>query len=409
MKKYDIVVVGGGIAGVAAAVAAGREGMKTLLVEKFGSLGGTMSAGLVYPFMKNHLPSNGFELSQGLFAEMKKRHAAYGDASWELYKMVFDDMCMEAGVDVLFHSTVFEAKTDGRKITGVCIATKAGVLDVEADFFVDASGDGELMFMTGCDYQLGREEDNFCQPMTACFRVGNVDVDLFKQEKPMLQEKYKEAQQVGKIKNPRENILTFLRVSEGVVHFNTTRIIKLNPVDPFDVSRAEMIARQQTTEMMAFLREHGKSFQNCNLIGCTHHIGVRESRKLKGEHILTVEELMNSVSFPDTIAVGNYKIDIHSPTGTGTEIIYLEGDNYYQIPYRCLLPKEYDNMLVAGRNVSADHRAHSAVRIMPICACMGEAAGVALALAKKSGKDARTVDIQAVRQTLKDKGAVVEL
>lgn len=409
MKTYNVVVVGGGISGVAAAVSAAREGLSVLLVEKFGSLGGAMSNSLVYPFMKYSMNNRTVLLSDGIFTEMRNRKEAYQDTSWESYKFVFDDMVTEAGVDVLFHTSVFEVCSEDRKIKSVSIATKSGVIQVEADFFLDCSGDGELIAMAGCEYQLGRESDGFCQPMTTCFRVSGVDMELFEQDRSMLQQKYKEYRAENKITNPRENILVFTGLGEGILHFNTTRVIKHNPVDPVEVSRAEILARKQVHEMFCFLKECSKAFEHSTIISIANHIGVRESRKLKGVHILTAEEIKNCVQFEDAIAYGNYEIDIHNPTGTGTEIYYFKEGEYYQIPYRSLLPKEYDNMLVAGRCLSATHEAHSAVRIMPICACMGEAAGLACAAAYQTGADAHTVDIRIVQKKLRENGAYEKL
>lgn len=410
MQKYDLIVVGGGISGVAAAVSAARGGLKTLLIEKFGCLGGSMSMSLVYPFMKFSMQDeNGKKklLSDGIFSEMRKRWDAYGDNSFETYKLVFDDMVSEAGVDVLFHSTVFKIDCADRRINKLYATSKSGVLELEADYFIDASGDGEIISMAGCDIQLGRESDGFCQPMTTCFRVSGINEEIFYKDIPMMQEKYKEYKAAGKLDNPRENILMFAGLGDGVIHFNTTRIIKHNPVDPIEISKAEILARKQVGEMMSFLREVSTAFKDCTLISIATHIGVRESRKLKGVHILTAEEIKNCVSFPDTIALGNYEIDIHNPTGTGTELYYFKDNEFYQIPYRSLLPKEYDNLLVAGRCVSATHQAHSAIRILPICACMGEAAGTAIALAKKTTNNTHDIDYNQLRENLKNKGAAV--
>ena len=408
MKKFDLIVVGGEIAGVAASVSAAREGLSVLLVEKFGSLGGAMSNSLIFPFMGFTMNGGKRLLSDGIFTEMRKRKEEYNDSGWESYKFVFDDMVTEAGVNVLFHSSVFEAVCDGRNIKKIKVATKSGVIEFEADFFIDASGDGELIAMTGCDQQLGRESDNLCQPMTTCFRVSNVDIELFNKDREMLQQKYKEYREQKKITNPRENILVFTGYAKGILHFNTTRVILHNPVDPFEISEAEIIARRQVYEMMCFLKENSKAFENSSIISIANHIGVRESRKLKGVHVLTGEELKKCVRFEDSIALGNYCIDIHNPSGTGTELYYFKAEEYYQIPYRSLLPKEYDNMLVAGRCLSATHEAHSAVRIIPICACMGEAAGIAVALAHQTGTNAHTVDIRAVRSKLKEKNAAID-
>lgn len=408
MKKYDLIVVGGGISGVAAAVSAAREGLSVLLLEKFGSLGGAMSNSLVFPFMSFRVRGKDGRLtSEGIFTEMQERKLKYKDQGWETYKLVFDDMATESGVEVLFHVTAFEAVTDGREIKSLKVATKSGVIEFSADFFIDASGDGELIAMTGCDYQLGRESDGFCQPMTTCFRMSGVDLKKFREEESALQEKYKEYQEAGRLINPRENLLVFTGVGEGILHFNTTRVIKHDPTDPFDVSRAEMLARRQVIEMVEFMKENSTAFEHSSLVYIANHIGVRESRKLKGVHILTADELKACTDFEDTIALGKYDIDIHNPVGSGTYIYKFKDGEYYRIPYRSLLPKEYDNMLVAGRCLSADHEAHSSVRIMPICACMGEAAGVAIATAKKTGANAHTVDVQAVRARLIEKGAAL--
>ena len=408
MKHYDLIVVGGGIAGVGAAVSAAREGLSVLIIEKFGSLGGAMSNSLVFPFMRHMTWGDTPKLtSAGIFREMKMRKEKYKDPSYEAYKLVFDDMASEAGVEVLFHSTAFAAEAEDRTVRSVKVATKAGVIELSADYFIDASGDGELIAMTGCEFQLGRESDGYCQPMTTCFRVSGVDLEQFEKDRKSLQEKYKEYRKDGKITNPRENILVFTGVGDGVLHFNTTRIVKLNPTDPFEVSQAEILARRQITEMMEFLHESSSAFEKSSIVSIANHIGVRESRKLKGVHVLTEQELRECRDFEDTIALGNYDIDIHNPTGEGTYIYKFPDGEYYRIPYRSLLPKEYDNMLVAGRCLSADHAAHSSVRIMPICACLGEAAGVAISVCKKTGKSAHEVDVALVREILISKGAAL--
>ena len=409
MKAYDLIVVGGGISGVAAAVGAAREGMSVLLIEKTGVLGGAMSNSLVFPFMRHTIEVDGETkaLSGGIFAQMKERHTAYGDTSWETYKLVFDDMLKEAGVEILFHSCVFEVACEGRSLRELRVATKAGTLTLHADFFIDATGDGELFALAGCDHQVGRESDGYCQPMTTCFRIAGADVTRFYREKAALEEKYREYQKQGKITNPRENLLVFGGLGEGILHFNTTRVIKHDPTDPFSISEAEILARKQIHELLAFLQAESPACKGATLISIANHIGVRESRKLKGVHVLTAEELKSCIQFEDRIALGNYEIDIHNPTGTGTYIYNLEEGKYYSIPYRSLLPKEYDNLLVAGRCLSADHFAHSAVRIMPICACMGEAAGVAAALAHESGSDAHHIDIPTLQARLREHGAIL--
>ncbi len=418
--KYNLVVVGGGLTGVAAAVSAAREGLTVLLVEKSGCLGGAISNCLVYPFMPywtkpywGEAAKNKKYLSQGIFKEMKERHDKYvtdckdHEFNSEYFKIVLDDMTVEAGVTVLFHSVLADVIKQGETITAVEIIAKSQRFTVEADFFVDATGDGDLFYLAGCDYQLGRESDGFCQPMTTCFRMSGVDLDLFTEERPKLQELYKQKQAEGEITNPRENILVFFGVGEDVLHFNSTRVIKLNPTDPFDVSRAEVMARRQIHELVSFLKENSKAFNESALISIAVDIGVRESRKLKGVHILTADEIINCTQFEDSIALGNYDIDIHNPTGTGTSHRFFGAGEYYTIPYRSLLPKEFNNLLVAGRCLSATHEAQASVRIMPTCACLGQAVGTAAAVAFKSEKNAHTVDVKALQNKLVENGAVL--
>jgi hypothetical protein len=237
--------------------------------------------------------------------------------------------------------------------------------------------------------------------------MSGVDLDLFTEERPRLQELYKEKQANGEITNPRENILVFFGVGEDVLHFNSTRVVKLDPTNPFDVSKAEVAARKQIHELISFLKENSNAFHESALISIAIDIGIRESRKLKGVHILTGEEIINCTRFEDSIALGNYDIDIHNPSGTGTSHRFFGDGEFYTIPYRSLLPKEFDNLLVAGRCLSATHEAQASVRIMPICCCLGEAAGTAAAIAHKTKTTAHTVDIKALQQKLKDNGAVL--
>jgi hypothetical protein len=261
--------------------------------------------------------------------------------------------------------------------------------------------------MVNCEYQLGRESDGLCQPMTTCFRMNGVDIPLFQKEHEALIRLYNQHQQEGRIVNPRENILVFYGQGKDILHLNTTRVVKLNPVDAVEVSRAEMEARRQVYEIFKFLKENAASCKNAGIVSIANHIGVRESRKLKGEYILTGEDLRQMVRFEDSIAVANYSIDIHNPAGTGTTMYKFQNDDYYYIPYRSLLPKEYDNMLVAGRCLSADHEAHSAARVMPTCACMGEAAGTAFAVAKDTGTNTHTLDVSVLQARLLENGAVI--
>ena len=417
MKKYDLLILGGGFAGASAAICAARRGVKTLIVDKSGALGGAATNCLVFPFMPNKTRVNGEikELSQGIFDEIK-------DSLYELYpkvdnkgafhdeylKLMFEKKVTEAGADILYHAMLSDVKITDGKLEYITFAVKGGKVDIAADYFIDASGDADMAYMCGCPTRLGRDEDNLCQPMTTCFRVANVDVPKFMEERTKLQELYKEKQAKGEIKNPRENILVFKYVVDGTLHFNTTRVIKLNPTDPFDVTKAEMEAREQVFEMMKFLKESTESFKNAELVNVASDIGVRESRMIKGEYILTGKDLVDCKVFEDSIALGNYDIDIHNPSGSGTSHYFFPEGQYYTIPYRSLIPKGISNMLVAGRCISCDHEAQASIRIMPIVSTLGEAAGVAIAVAKEQGTSEMTkVDVKALQEKLRENGAVI--
>ncbi len=416
MKKYNLIVVGGGLTGVAAAVSAARAGLSVLLAEKSGSLGGAMTNCLVYPFMRywTMVGDDKKYLSKGLFMEMRNRQQEYFKNSSEYefspehFKYVLDDMVTEENIDVLFHSTLFKVNSTDKKIKTLLFAVKSGVMEIEADFFVDATGDGDLFTFAGCDYQLGRSEDNLCQPMTTCFRVANVDEDIFVKDFKRLQNEYKELKQQGKFINPREDILQFRGLGKGIVHFNTTRVVKHNPTDPFEVSRAEILARKQINEIFTFLQEHSVAFKDSFVVSSAADIGVRESRMLRGEHILTAKELIACTKFPDAIALGNYDIDIHNPEGSGTSHRYFAPGEYYTIPYRSLVTKEFDNLLVGGRCISATHEAQASIRIMPICATTGEAAGTAIGVAYNSDTNTHSVNVAHIQKKLRENGAAID-
>ncbi len=409
---YDLIAMGGGLTGCAAAIAAARRGLCVLLIEKTGALGGAAVVNLVNPFMPNGTKIGGryTELSQGLYAEIKARLADMGGIRGRMFheeylKIVLDRMCAEAGVDVLFHATLVGADVEGNEVKRVRVVGKAGVQVFEAASFVDATGDADLAVMCGCPYRLGRPEDGLCQPMTLCFRVANVDIEAYKRVHATISPSYQEAQKAGKIRNPREDVLIFHTLVGGMLHFNSTRVVKLNPTDPFDLSRAEREAREQMLELFTFMKENIEGFENADLAFSAIEIGVRESRMIDGRHVLCAEEMKDCVRFPDAIAAGNYDIDIHNPAGSGTSHFYFPEGHYYQIPYRSLVPIHVDNLLVAGRAISATHEAQASVRIMPICITTGEAAGAAVAIAKQDQTSCAQVDTQKLRETLRTGGA----
>lgn len=414
MKRYDLAVIGGGFAGVSAALAAARGGARVLLVEKSNCLGGAATNCLVNPFMPYSTQIDGkrVDLSAGIFKEihdrLKERHAMRGESFLEEeLKYILNEMMMEAGVDLLFHAYICRVEKSGDAITAVTVATKSGEMQIEADYFIDATGDAQLAYLAGCPTVLGREPDHLCQPMTLCFRVGNVDVERFYASRERLKLAHKQSLEAGELINPRENILVFQTPIRNVLHFNTTRVVKKNPTSPEEVTEAEILARRQVYEIYDFMKKHADGLEDSFLMMTAAEIGVRESRMIVGDYVLREQECRDCAKFDDAIAACNYDIDIHNPEGTGTSHYYFKAGEYYTVPYRCLIPKTVSNMLVAGRCISSDHGAQASYRIMPVVCCIGEAAGSAIGLLAKNKATVRELNVKQLQDLLKQNGAFI--
>ncbi|MFA5561628.1 MAG: FAD-dependent oxidoreductase [Eubacteriales bacterium] len=430
MQHYDIIVAGGGFTGAAAAIAAARQGLSVLLAEESNCLGGAAATALVNPFMPFFTPvrpkaGERFTLlSRGIFeeicgelveltttihgADFRYARQPLATFSEEYLKVVLNRMTRRAGVQLLFHTRVIAARTTDGKITALTLSNQSGLTEVSSDYFIDCTGDADVAVMAGFPTHLGREADSLCQPMTLCFRVGDVNLPLFYQNRALMQEKYKELQQSGEITNVRENVLVFNTISDSVIHFNTTRVVKHNPTSAAEVTEAEIIAREQVMEMLHFLRRYVPGCEHATLLQTAMHIGVRESRMIDGEYCLTQEDLLACRKFEDGIAACNYDIDIHNPEGSGTSHYYFPPNEYYTIPYRCLLPRGSKNLLVAGRCISSTHEAQASYRIMPVVCTLGEAAGVAASVAKKQGACVGEANVDEIRRLLRANGAVID-
>lgn len=428
MSQYDVIVAGGGLSGVAAAIAASRGGARVLLIEQYGFLGGMATAGLVNPFMNYNLDKEYDEASpkerinNGIFGEILDTLKALGGLhtdgmtfSEEHLKLVLDRMVTSNGITVLFHTFIMGVEKDNGTIKSITVVNKEGTKSYSGKYFVDATGDADLSALSGCSFKIGRDEDNGCQPMTLCFRLANVNTNVVaptygalhkepdrdrKLIRESIDEKYREFQKQGLIKNPREDVLTFPHMVEDVIHFNSTRIIKKLPFNSADFSKAEMEAREQAFELYNFMKENIAGFENSKFLMSATQIGVRESRRIVGEYVITAEDLLSTHKFEDSIARGNYPIDIHNPSGSGTVMMKIPSGDYYTIPYRALVPQDMKNLIVAGRPISSTHEAHSAYRVMPICTCIGEGAGSAIAVALKDNCTLKKVDIGKVHQLL---------
>jgi hypothetical protein len=440
VAEADVLVVGGGPAGIGAAVAAGRNSAKTVLVERFGFLGGNATAGLVGPFMTSYSQDGKIELIKGVFEELVERAEALGGAidpgkveggteyasfityghhrvtpfDPEIVKLVAAEMCLEAGVELRLHTFMVDSIAEDGAVGGIVVASKSGLEAIRAKVTVDCSADADVATRAGVPFHQGRQQDGLTQPMTLFFRLANVDDEGVKQyiaDHPEDHRPYagvvREARERGEFPIPREGIGIYLTPQPGIWRVNTTRLQRLDGTNVLDLTKAEIEGRKQVMFLLKFLRERCPGFERCSLLDTAATIGVRETRRIVGEYTLTAEDLQTGREFDDVIALCGYPMDIHSPTGTGGTMTpdATQSANVYQIPYRCLVPVQVQNLLVAGRCVSATHEALGAIRVMPPAFAMGQAAGTAGALAAAEGVAPRRVPVPWLQETLVANGA----
>jgi hypothetical protein len=391
----DVVVVGGGSAGCTAAVAAARQGARTLLVEQGGFLGGT-GAAVLDTFYGFYAPGGegrvvggiGWELCERLFAagQAFERPNTYGAGTGVTYepealKLEWDRLTVDAGADVLLHARLVAVAVEGREVRGAVVETKAGPKRVSARAFVDASGDAELAWRAGASVDRPADE-NRVQPLTTTFRLGGVDVARTSSKE--LHRLLAEAADSGRYRLPRREGSSHRTVLPGVVHTNLTRVGDVDATDPWQLSRAEQEGRRQAAEYVRFLVEQVPGYEDAYLLGTSVWIGIRETRRLHGRYVLTRDDVLSARDFDDAIARCGAPVEDHAAGGTTLwEYVGAEGGPTgltYGIPFRCLVPVDLDNLLVAGRCLSATHDAHASVRSMAQCMAMGQAAGTAAAL-----------------------------
>jgi hypothetical protein len=390
-----------------------------LLVERYGFLGGMATAGLVNPFMPYKV--EGVKLTSGVFNELLDRLECRGALSHggqvfddEGMKLVLDEMMLDHGVDLLLHSTLVGVQMDAapvstgaRTIASIQTVGKSGRIDLEGKVYVDSTGDGDLAVLAGAPVEMGRAQDGLCQPMTLCFRIGGVTGDLpIRELRKELTDIYLKAKASGEIDMPREDILIFATMVPHIIHFNTTRVLQRDATDTLDMTAAELEGRRQTAALLDLFRKHSPHFKDAYLVKMAAQIGVRESRRVMGDYVITVDDVLEAVKFEDGIARSRYPVDIHSPTGEGTVIQRLPPGEFYEVPYRCLLPKKVDNLLIGARCISSTHEAHSSLRVMPVVAGIGEAAGIAAAWTAQRGISPRQVDGATLKAAIFGQGIV---
>ena len=439
----DVLVVGGGPAGLGAALGAVQAGARVILAERYGFLGGNATAALVMPLMSFHtqmptkerrgattlLPTDhgpGEAVVGGVLATLLKRLVSVGGAipptlatgyvvpfDPEWFKLVALDLLDEAGVQLLFHAFASGILGDN-KVEGVVFETKSGPLAIRAKVTVDCTGDADVAVQAGTPTEVGRI-DGLVQPMTLMFRMAEFHRAAFEQyvkDNPAqwrgvhgLWDLVRKATEAGELKLPREDILFFATPHEGEVSVNSTRVTRVLGTDVWDLSYAEWMSRRQMRQIAEFLRRYVPGFEKSYVMQSGVNVGVRETRRIVGDYQLTADDVLSARKFDDAIARGAYPVDIHNPTGTGTILKRLPPGEAYDIPLRSLMPRNAEGLVVAGRCISGTHEAHSSYRVMPIVMATGQAAGVTAALAARSGARPRQLDVKDVQHELLRQGA----
>ena len=438
----DLLVVGGGPAGVCAAVAAARQGLKVVLADSGNCLGGMGTKGLVGPFMTCYDAAGENMIIRGLFEEIVDRLIAEGGAlhpsgirqgteftAWiseghdhctpfdpEILKKVYDRICAEAGVKVLFHANFLSPIMKGRKICGALLLTPSGVEAARAKMVIDATGDGTVAFRAGAPCVFGDPENNRVQPASLFFRINNVDTDrLIADVVPHLPEfrrvngvsyrclhwRVAEAEAAGEWDLARKSVNIWRSVEKDQWVINCTRIHGVDATNCENLSAAEVEGRRQVEELMHFFHKYVPGCEKATLMGTGSTMGIRESRHVHGDFILPVDDLINGVIPEDNILLSANSIDVHGAMGGPAGGLYMPiKKNMYGVPYRCLIPKDVEGLLLAGRCISADSPAAGAIRVMPPAMAIGQAAGTAAALCLQRGATPASLDYADLKASL---------
>ena len=442
----DVIVIGGGPAGMCAAIAAAREGVRVLLVEQGGCLGGSATQGLVGPFMTCYDRKGENMIIRGLFEEIVDRMVARGWAlhpsviragtgftSWivvghdhvtpfepEGLKRVMDDMTEEAGVKLLFHTHFLQPILEGKAVTGAVVSSKRGIEIIRGKVLIDCTGDGDVAARAGVPFEMGNEELGLIQPATMFFHVHGVDATALEADIQAnihnfyrkdgvnyrsLHWRVAEARANGDWPLQRVSIGLFRMPRPDEWCINTSRIMGVDSTDNESLTAAEVTGRRQAEIIMNFLNKYVPGCENARLTATASRVGIRESRHIRGDCHLAADDLISARVPEDSILLAANSVDVHGRFGpTSNEYTPIEGD-FYGIPYRCLLPQGVENLLMAGRCVSADSTAAGAIRVMPPCMGMGQAAGTAAALAVMQQITPRQLDARQLRQRLRENKA----
>lgn len=422
----DVLVVGGGAAGICAAVAAARAGSRTLLIERYGFLGGTLTAVTLGGFCGTHAIVDATHLARvtgGLYLEIEdrlrrrdailppQRHGRILGVPYESasFKLVADEMVAAYGVRVLHHTFAVAVQTEGSRIGAVIVENKGGRAAILPRMVIDCSGDGDVAVRAGAAFDLG--DAGHTQYGSTMFRLGNIDTErarkLSREDIRVCLEKAVDAG----YPLPRVTTGVHYNPLPGVAHLNVTKLgdargEPYNLVDPDQLSEAERVGRRQVYLYEDVFRRFVPGFEQARVIDIGANIGIRETRLIHGEKTLSEEMVRGCVKPADRIACSSWPLENHSP-GLATSWEFLPDGDYYGIPYGCLVVKGFDNLLVAGRNLSATHVAQASARVAGPCFAMGEAAGLAAAQSIQANAPPRELDVDRLQSTLQRHGAIL--
>ena len=410
--KTQVLVVGSGPAGMAAAYTAAKSGVDVTIVEQCGDLGGISTSGLM-----SHWTGN---CGSPFYHEVLKRSAQKNDGDHknkittiidpEKLKTIYLEMLINLGCHVMLYTFAEDAICEGDVLLGITAINKSGKHRIFADVIIDASGDGDIAARSGAEFTLGRETDGNMQPVTIMFKVAGVNTDdavfLGSFESTYMTEKG-ELQALAKeyLPPPAGHVLLYKTTLPGIVTCNMTNCIQIDGTNADDLTKGTLICRKQMELIIHFLREFVPGYENCFIISSASLIGVRETRHFKGEYTLTEQDILTARVFDDwVVRDASFNFDVHNLSGAGLDQTGVQANfsqkKGYTIPYRCLLPEKKENLLLAGRNISGTHIAHSNFRAMPICAGIGEAAGAAAAIAIHKSIPLRKVDPKKIQENV---------
>lgn len=397
----DVIVVGGGPSGVAAAISASRCKKKVILIEKSGQLGGMATLGNVSIFMSVGNVTGIYKeiLSEIMPVKLENANPEKFAPQFNpfLLRYYLNQKLEKENVKVLYHTDFVEPINENGRVTGIVANTREGLKAIEGKIVIDCTGDGRVAIAAGADYKAGREEDSLTQPMTLMFQMQNTGspVDSYLPEGCYYYEKISDL--------PQGRLLYWEYNEKGTLLVNMTRV-KGNGAKIDDINYAEKEALKQVFSVANYLQRNG--FENYILSNIGAQTGVRETNQIVGQYTLSETDLVNSSKFPDVVAQTNYEIDIHSPDGQKSCDERKIGT--YDIPYRCMLPKGVEALLVAGRAISATHVAMSSLRVQPTCFALGQAAGIAAAIALEDGCSLTEISNDKLHEILKIQGAEFE-